>query len=181
MRGEGAPTSGAPPSGAIYGPRNLAKKRKGKPWGVSPSPGKRKECRCREVDGGVRRRRCSAFAENAEGVRPRASGFHEQVQRRAMKLGKRSVQTEGHRRQEKIRWRATSPAVVSGSNPATEEAVVENYRLGELPCVEAKPRRWFSGVGARRCGVAGAEQSFCAGRSNVAAAATVGGGTWRGG
>jgi hypothetical protein len=72
------------------------------------------------------------------------------------------------------------PAADLGGNPAAAQAGVTVGGFGEVPGVGAKPRRWFSGVGARQCGVARAEQSFCAGRSNVAAA-RVGGGTWRGG
>ena len=46
--------------------------------------------------------------------------------------------------------------MVSGSNPATREAVVENYRLGELPCVEVKLLQWLAESRLQRCGVTAA-------------------------
>ena len=77
--------------------------------------------------------------------------------------------------------RSFSPAAGLGGNPAAAQAGVAVGGFGEVTGVGAKMLRGLEPTAGRWSGVAGVEQSFCAGWSNVAAAARVGGGTWRGG
>ena len=64
---------------------------------------------------------------------------------------------------EVIRRQRDSPAVVRRGNSGAAQAEVEEEGPDEDPGRAAELLRWFAGVGARRCGVAGVEQSFCAG------------------
>jgi hypothetical protein len=53
--------------------------------------------------------------------------------------------------------------VVRRGNSGAARAEVGEEGPGEDPGRAAELLRWFAGVRARRCGVAGVEQSFCAG------------------
>jgi len=64
---------------------------------------------------------------------------------------------------EELRRGQSSPEAVRRGNSGAAQAEVGEERPGEDPGRAAELLRWFAGVGARRCGVARVEQSFCAG------------------
>jgi hypothetical protein len=64
---------------------------------------------------------------------------------------------------DKSGWRRCSPAAGLGCDSGAVEVVVDDGGREKLPHARAKSQRWFVGIVARRCGVAGVEQSFCAG------------------
>ena len=61
---------------------------------------------------------------------------------------------------EELRRGQSSPAAVRRGNSGAAQAEVGEEGPGEDPGRAAELLRWFAGVGARRCGVAGVEQSF---------------------
>jgi hypothetical protein len=67
-------------------------------------------------------------------------------------------------------WRSHSPAVASGSIPATARAGVEDVRLEELPGEAAKLLWTLAGSGVRRSGGSAVAQGFYAAEQSEATA-----------
>ena len=134
------------------------------------------------------RRGLGELTELGNGRRCGAEGAGDEARAAALGRGRRRVEAGGLRAsgrrgsmrddpvevlrgQEDRRWAGSeelwrgqsSPAAVRRGNSGAAQAEVGEKRPGEVPGRAAELLRWFAGIGARRCGMARVEQSFCAG------------------